>query len=81
MPIQYLYADFDEPAEEEHTEVDGVDDGQRGQVDAAGDAAQVGAGEDEARNDVADDADDDDDGHGDQVHQVDELRQVGVARR
>ena len=76
----YLYAHVDEPAEEEHTQVGGVDDGQCGQVDAARHTAQVSTGENETRDDVADDADEDDDRHGDQVHRVHEAREVSVAR-
>ena len=76
----YLYADVDEPAEEEHAQVDGVDDGQRGQVDAARHTAQVSTGEHEARDDVADDADHDNDRHRYEVHHVHKPGETGVAR-
>jgi len=41
---------------------------------------QVRAGENETRDDIADDADADDDWYGDQVHHVNELSEFHVAR-
>ena len=76
---RYLYSDVDQPTKEENTEVDGVDDSQCSQVNVARHAAQVRAGENETRYNVADDADADDDRDGDEVHHVNETREVDVA--
>ena len=76
----YLNADIDEPAEEQYAEIDGVDDGECSQVDAAGYSPQVSAGENKERDDVTDDADSDDDGYGDQVNHVNETSEADVAR-
>jgi len=77
----HLNADSRERAAEEDKQKDCVDDGECGQVDAAGQSTQVGGGEDEKREDVADTADDADERQKVEVKHVDHAQYVSVVAR
>ena len=74
-------AEVAEPDGRQRAEEGGVDDGEELEVDARRLEAQVGAGERDDRQRVADDADDDDERDAEHVHHVDGRLQQHVAGR